>query len=58
MKAGFKVETRMCGFGDTVLVVTNYKFSNLVINYPMISYTQNNRGPEDVGMWKVKQLKN
>jgi hypothetical protein len=32
MKAGFKVETRMCGFGDTVLVVTNYHFTNLVVN--------------------------
>ena len=58
MRKGFKVETRIFGFGDTVLVVTNYHFINVVVNWPMISYTQNNKGPEDVGMWKIKQLKN
>ena len=57
MKAGFKVETRRCNYWDTVLVVTNYHYNNLVVNWPMIDYGKENRVLEDVGMWRVKQLK-
>ena len=57
MKAGYKVETRECNFWDKVLVVTNYEVWNLVVNWPMICYPKKNRQPEDVGMWRVKQLK-
>ena len=57
MKAGFKVETRHCDSWDTVLVVVNYHFNNLVVNWPMMNYTKINRAVEDVGMWKIKQLK-
>jgi hypothetical protein len=58
MKAGFKVETRICDYWDTVLVVSNYPVVNLVVNYPLICYSKNNRNSSDVGMWRVKQLKN
>jgi hypothetical protein len=57
MKAGYKVETRKCDYWDTVLVVTNYSYSNLVVNWPMICYPKKNRVLEDVGMWKIKTLK-
>jgi hypothetical protein len=57
MRKGFTVETRHCDYWDTVLVVTNYKFSNLVVSWPMIEYTIKDKTPEDVGMWKVKTLK-
>jgi hypothetical protein len=58
MRAGFKVETRHCDFWDKVLVVTNYDYINLIVNFPMISYPKKNRMLGDVGMWRVKQLKN
>jgi hypothetical protein len=57
MKAGYKVETRRCECWDNVLVVTNYSYSNLVVNWPMIRYPKKNRVLEDVGMWKIKTLK-
>ena len=57
MKAGFKVETRICNYGNTVLVVTNYQYANLVVNWPMINYGKENRVLEDVGMWRIKTLK-
>ena len=57
MGAGFKVETKECNYWDTVLVVTNYSVVNLVVNYPLICYSKNNRNSLDVGMWKVKSLK-
>ena len=57
MKAGFKVETRICDYWDKVLVVTNYHIVNLVVNYPLICYAKKNRIPADVGMWKIKKLK-
>ena len=58
MKAGFKVETRRCDYWAKFLVVTNYHFANLVVNWPMINYAKENRVIEDAGMWRVKQLKN
>ncbi len=57
MKAGFKVETRRCDFWDKFLVVANYSFVNLIVNYPMICYPKKNRCREDVGMWRIKNLK-
>jgi hypothetical protein len=57
MKAGFKVETRHCDFWDKVLVVTNYDYINLIVNFPMICYPKKNRVLEDVGMWRIKTLK-
>ena len=57
MKSGFKVETRHCDCWDTVLVVVNYHFANLVVNWPMMRYEKIDRVLEDVGMWRVKQLK-
>jgi hypothetical protein len=58
MKKGFTVETRICDYWDKVLVVTNYHYANLVVNWPMVYYGKENRVLEDVGMWKIKQLKN
>ena len=57
MKAGFKVETRVCDSWDKFLVVTNYHFSNLVVNWPMIKFTKEQATPADVGMWRIKTLK-
>jgi hypothetical protein len=57
MKAGFKVETRHCGYFDKFLVVTNYQFSNLVVNYPMLRYHKGIKTDSDVGMWRIKTLK-
>ena len=57
MRKGFTVETRICDYWDTVLVVTNYQYANLVVNWPMISYGKENRVLEDVGMWRIKKLK-
>ena len=57
MKAGFKVETRECHYWDRVLIVTNYDIINAVVNFPMMEYPKHYRQPEDVGMWRVKQLK-
>jgi hypothetical protein len=57
MKAGFKVETRRCDSWAKFLVVTNYHFANLVVNWPMINYGKENRVLEDVGMWRIKTLK-
>ena len=58
MKAGFKVETRSSWYFDTVLVVTNYHYTNLVVNWPMIKFSMQQKTPADVGMWRIKQLKN
>ena len=59
MKAGFIVKMGWgCSFGDTVIVVTNFTSTNEVINYPFVNYTLAHKIPSDVGMWKIKQLKN
>ena len=58
MKAGYTVETKRCDYWDKVLVVTNYHVLNLIINHPLICYPKKNRVATDVGMWKIKQLKN
>jgi hypothetical protein len=57
MRKGFKVETRVCDSWDKFLVVTNYHYDNLVVNYPMISYGKENRLLQDVGIWRIKTLK-
>jgi hypothetical protein len=58
MKKGFTVETREFRDYCEVLVVCNYKLWNLVVNYPFNSYNKEEIKPEDVGMWRIKQLKN
>ena len=59
MRKGYTVRTAWnCSFGDKFLVVTNYQFSNSVVNYPMIKYSKIMKTNSDVGMWKIKQLKN
>ena len=57
MKAGFKVETRECRESNKVLVVSNYQLWNLIVNYPFNAYSKEEIQREDVGMWRVKQLK-
>ena len=59
MRKGFTVTKGWnCSFGDTVIVVTNFKSTNEIINYPFVDYTEKMKIPSDVGIWKIKQLKN
>ena len=57
MGAGFKVETRGMKECFNYIVVANYEVYNLVINWKFLSYAKEEIKPEDVGMWRVKQLK-
>jgi hypothetical protein len=57
MKAGFKVETRPFNKWCKVLIVCNYDLYNLVVNWPSQTEPAYRRSP-DVGMWRIKQLKN
>ena len=57
MGVGFKVETRTLTKFSKCIIVCNYDIYNLVINWgvqsePFIKTSC------DVGMWKIKQLKN
>ena len=47
-----------CGFDDKVLVISNYTGTNEVVCYSFQDYTENIRDKTEVGMWKLKQLKN
>ena len=59
MRKGYTVRTAWeCSFGDTVIVVANYAFKNEVVCYPMVNWPLVIRSSADIGMWKVKQLKN
>jgi hypothetical protein len=59
MRKGFKVSMAWdCEYFNNVLVVTNFTFTNQVILYPMIDYSIDKKNSTDVGMWRVKQLKN
>ena len=59
MRKGYTVRTAWgCSFGDTVLVVSNICVLNVIINYPFVKYNKEDRKVIDVGMWKIKQLKN
>ena len=59
MKKGFTIRMGWnCNYGDTSLVITNYPSTNEIVCYPMVNYTAAHKSPSDVGMWKIKQLKN
>ena len=59
MRKGYTVRTAWrCDFGDTVIVVANVDFSNEVINFPFTKFNRIEKTKTDVGMWKIKQLKN
>ena len=60
MRKGFTVKMAWdCEEGyNNFLVVTNSNYTNQVILYPMIEYSINQKTSADVGMWKIKQLKN
>ena len=59
MRKGFTVKMGWnYSFGDTYLVITNYPLSNQIVCYPMVNYTAAHKRPSDVGIWKIKQLKN
>ena len=59
MRKGFTVKMAWdCEDFNNFLVVANFKSINQVINYPMIDYSRDKKNTTDVGMWKIKQLKN
>ena len=43
---------------DKVIVVSNFIYSNKIVNYTFTSYGKEDITSSDVGMWKIKQLKN
>jgi hypothetical protein len=57
MGAGFKVETRYFWNGSNCIVVCNYDAYNLVVNWPMKMPYKLTEFTNDIGMWRVKQLK-
>jgi hypothetical protein len=58
MRKGFTVETQGTHPDAKVLVVSNYIHSNQVVNYRFSSFTKKEITGTDVGIWRVKQLKN
>jgi hypothetical protein len=58
MRKGYTVRTAwQCSFGDTIVLVSNIRFTNEVVNYPFVSYNKEDRKRMDVGVWRIKQLK-
>jgi hypothetical protein len=58
MRKGFTVKTAWeFGVFNNCLVVSNYSYSNEIINYPMVGFTMQQKTTSDVGMWRIKTLK-
>ena len=58
MRKGYTVETVGINPDAKVLVVSNYVSTNKVINYRFSNFNKEEITGTDVGMWKIKQLKN
>ena len=59
MRKGYTVRMSWnWSFGDTVLVVSNMKSVNQVVCFPFVEFNRIEKTASDVGMWKIKQLKN
>ena len=58
MRKGFTVKTEGIHPDAKVIVVSNYIHSNIVVNYRFSGFTKEEITGSDVGMWKIKQLKN
>jgi hypothetical protein len=55
MQVGFYSQTEMICGNEKLIIVANLPFVNEVINYPYENL--NDKDEFDIGVWKIKQLK-
>jgi malate/lactate dehydrogenase len=58
MRKGFTVKTEGMHPDAKVVVVSNYIHSNIVVNYRFTSFNKEEIMGTDIGMWRIKTLKN
>lgn len=57
MKKGYTIEHDKITFKNGVLIVSNYDCFNRVVHYNFKSKEDANLYTIDIGMWRIKQLK-